>query len=224
MTLVLWPLVTIAVYLAFERIARALRDTPLANPVLWCAAGVIALLAVTHVPYATYARATSWLTFMLVPATIAVAVPLSREFKVIHANAGQLFAALVCGSATASGTGFALALAFRLPDAVARAFAAKSVTTPVAMAVSAQIGGTPSLAAVFAILAGITGALAVPAVLRYAGNPRFAGFATGLAAHGIGTARLAQVSLAAAAFSGLALGLNAILTAIVLPALFAWVH
>lgn len=224
MNVVLWSVLTIALYVAFERIARALNDTPLVNPVMWTTLTLIALLHRTGVPYPAYASATGWLAFLLVPATIAIAVPLARELKAIRTNAAVLLFALLCGSASAVVIGVAMAAAFHLPAGVVRAFAAKSVTTPVAMAVSSQIGGIPSLAAVFAIVSGIIGALAVPAALRLARHPRFAGFAVGIASHGIGTARLAQVSLAAAAFSGLALGLNAILTALVLPLVFAWVQ
>ena len=91
------------------------------------------------------------------------------------------------------------------------------------MAIAEQLGGLPTLTAVLVILTGITGAALGTAVLRLIGvrDDRAVGFAIGLTAHGIGTARALQVSETAAAFSGLAMGLNALATSVLLPLLWA---
>jgi putative effector of murein hydrolase len=101
--------------------------------------------------------------------------------------------------------------------------APKSVTTPIAMAVAERLGGLPSLTAVLVVTTGIVGAMSAKAVLDAVRvrDPAARGFATGVAAHGIGTARAFQVSEETGAFAGLGMGLNAILTAIALPVL-AW--
>jgi putative effector of murein hydrolase len=95
------------------------------------------------------------------------------------------------------------------------------VTTPIAMAVAERLGGLPSLTAVLVVTTGIVGAMSAKAVLDAVGvrDPAARGFATGVAAHGIGTARAFQVSEETGAFAGLGMGLNAILTAFALPAL-----
>ncbi|MGB7204570.1 MAG: LrgB family protein, partial [Anderseniella sp.] len=97
--------------------------------------------------------------------------------------------------------------------------APKSVTAPVAMGISEQLGGLPSLTAVLVILTGIIGAMLGPMVLNLIGVKDWAsrGLAMGTASHGIGTARALQVNEVAGAFSGLAMGLNALATAILLP-------
>jgi hypothetical protein len=98
----------------------------------------------------------------------------------------------------------------------------KSVTAPVAMGISDKLGGLPSLTAVLVIATGILGAALGPLVLNLVGVKDWAarGFAMGTGAHGIGTARALQVNEVAGAFAGLAMGLNALATAILLP--LAW--
>ncbi|MDE2480769.1 MAG: DUF4127 family protein [bacterium] len=221
LSVVLWTSATIGVYLVAQRLARACGDTPLLHPVVTSTLALIAALALTHTPYARYARATSGLSFLLIPATIALAVPLFRELRAIARDAAAIVSALVCGSAAIVLSAVWLARAFGCSDAIVRSFASKAVTTPVAMAVSAQIGGIPALAGVFAVLSGVVGALVARAVLSRAPH-RIAGVAIGTASHGVGTARLFALDRSASAFSGLAMGLNAVLTAIVLPLVARW--
>ncbi|HEY0422794.1 MAG TPA: LrgB family protein, partial [Rhodopila sp.] len=97
----------------------------------------------------------------------------------------------------------------------------KSVTAAVAMGISGRLGGDPALTAVLVILTGIVGAIAVTPLMNglRITDKRARGFAAGLAAHGIGTARAFQVDPLAGAFAGIAMGLNALLTAILVPLL-----
>ena len=97
--------------------------------------------------------------------------------------------------------------------------APKSVTAPVAMGITEQLGGLPSLTAIVVILTGMIGAMFGPLVLNALKIKDWAarGFAIGTASHGIGTARALQVNELSGAFSGLAMGLNALATSIMLP-------
>jgi putative effector of murein hydrolase len=90
------------------------------------------------------------------------------------------------------------------------------------MGISEQLGGLPSLTAVMVILTGIIGAMLGPTLLNLLGVRSWAarGLAIGTASHGIGTARALQVNEVAGAFSGLAMGLNALATALLLPLLW----
>ena len=89
------------------------------------------------------------------------------------------------------------------------------------MGISGRLGGDPALTAVLVILTGIIGAIAVTPLMNglRITDKRARGFAAGLAAHGIGTARAFQVDPLAGAFAGIAVGLNALLTAILVPLL-----
>ena len=100
--------------------------------------------------------------------------------------------------------------------------APKSVTAPVAMAIAEELGGLPSLTAVLVIVTGVMGAMLGPLVLDLVGikDWRARGLAIGTTSHGIGTARALTVNDTAGAFAGLAMGLNALATALLLPILW----
>jgi putative effector of murein hydrolase len=128
-------------------------------------------------------------------------------------------AALLAGSVTAAGSAVALGAALGLDPTMLRTLAPKSVTSPIAMAVSEQMGGIPALAAVFVILTGILGALFGPllfALMRVRSSAA-KGLALGVVTHGIGTARAMQIDPVAGAFAALGMGLNGVVTAVVLP-------
>src|SRR5208283_3965943 len=107
-----------------------------------------------------------------------------------------------------------IARAFGAPASIVTSIAPKSVTAAVAMGISGRLGGDPGLTAVLVILTGILGAIIVTPLLDRLGitDTRARGFAAGLAAHGIGTARAFQVDPLAGTFAGIAMGLNALLT------------
>ncbi|MDX1710574.1 MAG: LrgB family protein, partial [Rhodovibrionaceae bacterium] len=129
--------------------------------------------------------------------------------------------ALLVGTVTAAGTAVGTAWLLGASEATLKSLAPKSVTTPIAMGVTEEIGGLPSLTAVLVILTGILGAVLATWTLNALRirDWRARGFAIGVAAHGIGTARAFQVNEVAGAFSSLAMGLNGLATAILLPLL-----
>ena len=130
-------------------------------------------------------------------------------------------AALVAGSLTAVISAVGIAIILGASRESVMSLAPKSVTTPIAMGIAEKIGGLPSLTAVLVILTGIIGAMTATPLLNLLGLKDFAarGFAIGVASHGIGTARAFQVSELAGAFAGIAMGLNALATAVIVPLL-----
>jgi putative effector of murein hydrolase len=113
----------------------------------------------------------------------------------------------------------AIAWSLGASPSVIRSIAPKSVTTPIAIGVSAQIGGLPELTAVLVVATGVLGALCAPEITALLGIRcrRACGLAAGVAGHGIATARMLSLDETAGAFSGLAMGLCGLLTAVLLP-------
>ena len=195
-----------------------------ANPVLIAILAVTAFLWITGMPYENYFEGAKFIHFMLGPVTVALAIPLYTYWNRLKRMAFPLVVALVAGSATAVLSAMGIAWALGASPATIYSLAPKSVTTPIAMGVAEQIGGIPSLTAVMVILTGIIGAIGFPAVFRALRVRDHAaqGFAIGISAHGIGTARAFLVSEEMGAFSALAMGLNGLLTAVILPLLMAY--
>ncbi|HZF75891.1 MAG TPA: LrgB family protein [Acetobacteraceae bacterium] len=213
---------TLAAWLLALRLQRALGRHPLANPVLFAVAALAGALLAGGVEYRAYFEGAQFVHFLLGPATVALAVPLYRQWQVVRRSALAATLSVVLGGAFAAGVGIALALALDAAPEVTASLAPRSVTTPVAMGIAERIGGLPSLTAAVVILSGVVGAALGPVVLDLVRvrDWRARGLAIGTAAHGIGTARALSVNATAGAFSGLAMGLNALATALILPLLW----
>ncbi len=216
-----WLTVTLVAWLVADGLARTSGRNPLVNPVLIAVAIVASLLAASGTGYRTYFDGAQFIHFLLGPATVALGVPLYRNRVLVRRNLLPMAAALVAGSVTAVVSALGIAAALGVPRPVLAALAPKSVTAAVAMAVSERLGGEPSLTAVLVILTGITGAVMVTPLMNRLGIANYAarGFAVGLASHGIGTARAFAVDSVAGTFAGIAMGLNAIVTAVLAPLL-----
>lgn len=218
-TPLLWLTVTLIAYALAERVSAAADRHPLANPVVHAIWMIGLVLTLTHTPYPTYFQGAQFVHFLLGPATVALAIPLYERRAIVMRAAVPMLAALVVGCATALGSALLLASALGIPDEVIVALAPKSVTTGVAMGIVETLGGDPTLAAVLVMLTGVSGAVIVSPLMNLlrVRDLRARGFAGGLAAHGLGTARAFQVSEVAGTFAGIAMGLNAFLTAVLVP-------
>jgi len=218
-TPLLWLTVTILVYCACDRVSAALHRTPLANPVLMSMVLVGLMVRGTGTPYADYFDGAQFIHFLLGPATVALGIPLYQNRQLVLRAIVPMGCALLAGSVTAMVSAVLIARFLGASPGIVASIAPKSVTAAVAMGISGRLGGDPALTAVLVILTGILGAIVVTPlmnVLRVT-DMRARGFAAGLAAHGIGTARAFQVDLLAGTFAGIAMGLNALLTAVILP-------
>ncbi len=217
----LWLTVTLAVYLAGQWLFQRSGGRALLNPVALAITLLVGILLATGTPYATYFQGAQFIHFLLGPATVALAIPLYLHWERVRRLLVPILAGLLAGSLTAILSAIGLAALLGASPRTLLSLAPKSVTTPVAMGIAEKIGGLPSLTAVLVILTGVIGAVAAPALLRglRIHDDAVKGLAIGVAAHGIGTARAFQISTLAGAFAGLAIGLNALLTAVLVPLL-----
>lgn len=215
--------------LAFEagaRVQRRLGGNALANPVLIAVLLVAAALRVSGVTYAQYAEGVRPLSLLLGPATVALALPLCRSWARIRQALLPVLVGVGVGAATAAVSAVAIAAALGGPDLLLRSIATKSATAAISMAVAQEIGGDPGLAAGLAVLTGISGAVICTAVLDLVRvrDQRARGLATGIAAHGIGTARMLALDAEAGAFSGLAMGLAGFTAGVGVPLAATWLR
>lgn len=218
-TPLLWLTVTVAVYAAAHWLHQRAHARAILNPVLIAVAVIVVILLLTGTSYETYFDGAQFAHFLLGPATVALAVPLYAQLGKLRRLAVPVGVSLLAGSITAIVSAGAICWALGASRQTILSILPKSATTPIAMGVSEGLGGLPSLTAVLVILTGILGAVAGTAVLDVlrVRDEAARGFALGVAAHGIGTARAFQVSEETGAFAGLAMGLNGALTAVLVP-------
>ncbi|MEI4471437.1 LrgB family protein [Frigidibacter sp. MR17.24] len=215
----IWLTATILAFVAGDWCFRRTGRAPWANPVMLAILIIGALLLGTGTPYTTYFEGAQFVHFLLGPATVCLALPLYLNLGHVRRAALPMIAALLAGSATAVVSALAIAWAMGVRGGVLASLAPKSATAPVAIGISQQLGGEPTLTAALVLLTGIIGAIAVTPMLNALGltDWRARGFATGVAAHGVGTARALQVNETAGAFAGIGMALNAVLTGILAP-------
>ncbi|MCA1361006.1 LrgB family protein [Bradyrhizobium sp. IC3069] len=215
----LWLTITLLVYAITDAVSVATRRHPLGNPVLHAMWIIGLFLLLTGTSYTTYFAGAQFVHFLLGPATVALAVPLYENRKLVAAAIVPMLTALVAGSVTAVTSVVLLAEAAGLPLETILSLAPKSLTAGVAMGISETLHADPSVTAVAVILTGIMGAIIVTPLMNWTGiiDFRARGFAAGIAAHGIGTARAFQVDEIAGVFSSLGMGLNALVTSFLVP-------
>ncbi|MFK0684523.1 LrgB family protein [Ochrobactrum sp. BD67] len=217
----LWLTLTLCVWILATNISVRLKRHPLANPVLISIVLLSSLLLIFEVPYESFFEGAQFIHFLLGPATVAIAVPLFRQWQRVRKTLIPMGAALIVGSFFAVLSILVMGEWANLSNEVLISFLPKSATAGVAMAISSTLGGTPSLTAVLVVLTGIIGALVVTPLMNAMRIKNYAarGFAVGLTSHGIGTARAFDVDETAGLFAGIAMALNAIATSLVVPLL-----
>ena len=216
-----WPLLLTLLGFAiawwvYNRSGRAslLHPLMIATPLIYFTMQAIDL------DFASYYAGNGILNWLLGPATVALAVPLSQQLRQLRALFKPLTVALLLGGVFATLSALLLVKLFGLSDMVLLSLAAKSVTSPIAFSIVEQIGGLTSLLAVATMVTGLAGIVMAKTLfqLTQLEDERWQGLILGVTAHAIGTAKAFETSPRCGAFATLGMGINGILTAIMLPA------
>jgi len=191
------------------------------NPTVLSIIFLATALLITHTPYSAYFTGAQYVHFLLGPATVALAVPMYANLPAIKRNFTAIIISLSAGSIAAASSAMLIAKGLGAPAQIIISLGPKSVTTPIAMGIAQNLGGQPPLTAVFVMLTGMFGTIICTGVLRLARvtDWRAQGLAAGTAAHGLATAHMLRLNQTAGAFGGLAIGLNGIVTSLILPVL-----
>ena len=218
-----WLVLTLIVYLAAMAVYKKSGNRPTLIPVFTGVVVIVGILMVTGTPYETYRSGVSLLGLMIGPATVALAIPLYAQRERIKELWLPISVALFVGCLVALFSALGIAWLFGGSEATLIAVAPKSATIPIALPMAERFGGKPSLAAVAVAITGISGTMMAPLLCRFLRlkDPAVEGFALGLTAHAIGTARAIQLNPTAGAFSALAMGLNGVATAVLMPLVLA---
>ena len=209
---------TLVVYLLAQAFHRRIRSV-WANPVLVAIVAIILLLKGAGIDYNDYARGGDMILFLLGPSVVALAVPLYQRRDVVWQRKQPIVIGLFAGSLASIMSACGLAWLLGGSRDIVLSLAPKSVTTPIAISIVDKIGGVAPLTAALVVLTGCLGAVCGPEFCRRIGvtSPVAMGLAIGTSAHGIGTARMLEVNRLAGAVAGLAIGLNGLITAFLLP-------
>ena len=189
------------------------------NPLLLGSLFVILLLSLLDVPYPEYKASASPLSYLLLPATVSLAIPLYEKWELLKSNLIAILVGILSGVLTSLGSVTMLALLLQLDAAQAVTLLPKSVTTAIGMDIADTLGGIPSLAGAVIILTGITGNLTAQWLCRVLNitDPLARGIGIGTASHAIGTAKALELGEVEGAMSSLAVALAGVITAFLAP-------
>ena len=178
------------------------------NPLLLGSIFVIILLSVLNIPYADYKASAAPVNYLLLPATISLAIPLYEKWDLLKENAAAIIAGISVGTLVSLGSALALTLALDLTREQYATLLPKSVTTAISMDVAAELGGIAALTGAIVILTGIAGNIT---------DPIAKGVGIGTSAHAVGTSKALQMGEVEGAMSGLSIAVAGVLPAVLCP-------
>ena len=207
---------SIFVYAFFVWLQKKLHS-PLLNPLMWTVAAVIAILLLFHIPLENYQKGSDIIGMFLAPATAVLAVSIYNQLATLKKNLIPVVVGCFAGAVTSIGSVIVMSKLFGLDKAMQDALTPKSVTTPIAMAVSEQLGGIVPITVAAVVVTGIIGCVAAPLMIRvfFVKEPVAAGVAIGACSHALGTTKAIELSETHGAMSGIAIGLSGIMTVLI---------
>jgi predicted murein hydrolase (TIGR00659 family) len=216
--------ITIAVY-KLSRFLAVKYSSPLTSPVFFSTLIIIGLLLVFKISYQEYTLAKSIMTYLLGPATVALAVPIYRNRDLIAKYMDAAFIGLIVGTFTTITSAILLAKWLHFSKMIILSFSMKSVTVPVATEVGRIINANIPLIAVFVIITGMIGAMFGPKLLSLfkIDHPFARGLSIGTISHGIGTAEAVKEGEIQGAVAGAAMGIAALLTSFLIPYIIPYI-
>ena len=214
---------TVGCYCLFFLLQKRLRAA-WCNPLLLSCILIGAFLLTGQIPYEEYTRTSSFLSWLLLPATVSLAIPLYEQWTLLRGNLAAIACGIVAGVLTSLLCTLVLARVFRLDAQVAASILPKSVTTAIGADVSRELGGIPALTIVLIILTGIVGNMMAPSLCRWfrLKSAIARGIAIGSASHAIGTAKALEMGEVEGAMSSLSIAVSGVLTAFLCPIASLW--
>ncbi len=189
-------------------------NKPFANPLLIAILLVMASLLLLRVDYDIYNESAKYLSYLLTPATVCLAIPLYQQLTLLKKHWKAVVGGLTAGAASSLVSVWGLSALFRLTHEQYVSLLPKSITTAIGMGLSEELGGIVTLTVASIILTGVLGAVIGEAVCRlFRIRDRVAvGLAFGASAHAVGTSRALEIGEVEGAMSSLAIAVSGLIT------------
>lgn len=193
-------------------------------PLLICPLVLVGMLSLFQISYAEYENSGRFLTLLLEPATVALAVPMYKYRQAVKKYFVEILLGVSVGAVVSLMTSVLLAVYFGMDEQLAASLAPRSITTPIAMDISGVVGGDPAVTAAFVVATAVLGTLFTTLLVRFVPikNPVTKGLLYGISANGTGTAKAYEIGALEGAIASLSMIFMAILTAAIAPDLVAF--
>ncbi len=189
------------------------------NPLLISIVIVSLFLVLFDIDYEVYNQSAKYLSFLLTPATVSLAVPLYEEMKVLRKNPVAIIAGILSGVLTGLCGVFLLSSLFGLNHSEYVTLLPKSITTAIGMPLSLEYGGYTSITVISIIITGVLGNVSAPLLIKLFGikSSIARGVAIGTSSHAIGTTKALEMGRTEGAISSLSLVSAGIMTIVLMP-------
>lgn len=189
---------------------------PIFNPLLIAIVLVILFLKILGMDYDTYYKGAEYISYLLTPATICLAVPLYEQMELLKKNYKAVFVGIISGVFTSLCSILLLAWIFQLDHASYVTLLPKSITTAIGMGVSEELGGYVPITVAVIIVTGVLGNMCAETVCKIfkIHDPIARGIAIGTSSHAIGTAKAMEMGEVEGAMSSLSIVVSGILTVV----------
>lgn len=186
------------------------------NPLLISIIFVMVILSVFHIGYRDYSSSAKYLSYLLTPATVSLAVPLYLHIDRLRRNWVGIAVGLISGSITSMGSVLVMSVLFGLSHKQYVTLLPKSITTAIGMGISDELGGLVTISVAVIIITGILGNVLAVTICRLfrITDPVAKGLAIGAAAHAIGTSKAMEMGDIEGAMASLAIVVNGLITVI----------
>ena len=189
------------------------------NPMLIASVSVIAVLLLMDIDYESYNEGGKYLSYLLTPATVSLAVPLYEQLELLKKNLKAVAAGIISGVIASVFGVFALCKLFGMNHQQYVTLLPKSITTAIGMGVSEELGGIVTITVAVIVITGVLGNVIADLVYKIfrIEEPVAKGLALGTASHAIGTAKAMELGMTEGAMSSLAIAVAGLLTAVLAP-------
>lgn len=189
------------------------------NPLFISIVAVILILLLLDIPYESYDAGAKYLSYLLTPATVCLAIPLHEQVQLLKKQAKAIAAGLISGVLTSACCVFVLALLFGLDHRQYVTLLPKSITTAIGMGISEELGGYLTITVAVIIITGVIGNIFAETICRIfkIEEPIARGIAIGSSSHAMGTAKAMEMGEIEGAMSSLSIAVSGLLTVIVAP-------
>ena len=219
-------LLTLAIFVFYSYLFHG-KKNPLLNPILFSMASIIAILALGNIPLDYYSQGADYISFLLGPVTVALALPFYRELDLLKLHMVPILVGVFLGIFAGFASIYLLGKLFHFTPILMVSLLPKSTTMAIAVGLSENFGGDPALTTIYVIIAGNVGFMFGPALLKILGIKHKTAYGLGLgsSSHAIGTNRAMEAGPTEGAMGSLAIGLAGLMTSFLFPfvlPLFIW--
>ncbi len=204
--------------LCFEigQIAKKKLKIPLFNPILIATVLIIGALLLLDMDYDTYYEGAKYISYLLTPATVCLAIPMYEQMSLLKKNWKAVMAGIIAGCLTSLVSILAMAVLFGLSHETYVTLLPKSITTAIGMGVSETLGGYVTITVAVIIITGILGNMFGEAVCRLfrIEEPIAKGVGFGTASHAVGTAKAIEIGEIGGAMSSLSIAVAGLVTVV----------